>query len=122
MQTFGKRLKQLREEKGMTGQELGKILNVSKVAISNWENDNRFPDKETLIKIADFFNVSLDYLLCRTNIKNAAVFEGKINDDDVHIEYDIKQYPGGLSYEQVVDILEKLKQAGLLPKKDEKPK
>ncbi|MDO6353566.1 helix-turn-helix domain-containing protein [Caloramator sp. CAR-1] len=70
MQTFGERLRQLRKEKQMTGSELGKLLNVSKVAISNWENGNRFPDKDMLLKIAEIFNVSVDYLLGKTDIRN----------------------------------------------------
>jgi len=67
---FGDRLKQLRTNKDMTGEELGKIFNVTKVAISNWESCRRFPDQDTLINIADFFNVSVDYLLGRTDEKS----------------------------------------------------
>ncbi|MBZ4662813.1 MAG: hypothetical protein JG776_495 [Caloramator sp.] len=70
MQTFGDRLKMLRKERGMTGTELGRLLNVSKVAISNWENGNRFPDKDMLLKIAELFNVSVDYLLGKTDVRN----------------------------------------------------
>lgn len=69
LETFGQRLRKLRNEKGMYGEELGKILNVTKVAISKWENDLRFPDKDTLIKIAEYFNVSLDYLLGKSDTR-----------------------------------------------------
>ncbi|MGO0884822.1 helix-turn-helix domain-containing protein [Clostridioides difficile] len=68
--TFGNRLKNLRSEKRITGEEFGKILNVTKVAVSNWESDRRFPDQDTLKNIADYFDVSIDYLLCRSNIRN----------------------------------------------------
>ncbi|MBU5308036.1 helix-turn-helix domain-containing protein [Clostridioides mangenotii] len=67
---FGNRLKQLRFEKDMTGEELGKVFNVTKVAISNWESGRRFPDQDTLIHICDYFNVSIDYLLGRTDNKS----------------------------------------------------
>lgn len=67
MDTFGQRLRIERINKGWTGEELGKMLNVTKVAISKWELDERFPDKDTLVKISDIFDISLDYLLCRTN-------------------------------------------------------
>ena len=70
MGTFGERLRMLRKEKGMTGQELGKVFNVTKTAVSNWENGNRFPDENILKKISDYFNVSIDYLLGRTDIRN----------------------------------------------------
>lgn len=68
--TFGNRLKNLRSEKRITGEELGKILNVTKVAVSNWESDRRFPDQDTLKNIADYFDVSVDYLLCRSDARN----------------------------------------------------
>lgn len=70
---FGSRLKSLREEKRMTGEELGKVFNVTKVAISNWESGNRSPHHEILSSIADYFDVSIDYLLGRTDEKNSKV-------------------------------------------------
>ena len=63
--SFGQVLKELRKRKKMTQQELGDVIHVSKVSISGYENSNRFPDTETLEKIADFFEVSVDYLLGR---------------------------------------------------------
>lgn len=66
---FGNRLKDLRVSKNMTGVELGKVLSVTKVAISNWESGKRTPDHETLKKIADYFDVTTDYLLGRTDEK-----------------------------------------------------
>ena len=67
MGSFGSRLKQLRIEKDLTQTELGNQFNVHKGSVSNWENDNRFPDGQQLTKIADFFDVSIDYLLGRTD-------------------------------------------------------
>ncbi len=61
--TFGLRLKQLRTENKMTQTELGKKLNVTKASISGYENGTRNPDQESLVKIAEIFNVSTDYLL-----------------------------------------------------------
>ena len=63
---FGNRLRNLRISENITGVELGKILNVTKVAISNWESGKKTPDQETLTKIADYFDVTTDYLLGRT--------------------------------------------------------
>lgn len=73
MDTFGQRLKYLRNKKEMTGEELGKKLNVTKVAISKWESDSRSPDKDTLIKLAKEFDVTTDYLLCLTDDPKAYV-------------------------------------------------
>ncbi len=64
---FGKRLKLLRNEiDGLTQEKLGKVFNVEKGTVSNWENGNRFPNENMLIKIANHFDVSVDYLLGRT--------------------------------------------------------
>jgi transcriptional regulator with XRE-family HTH domain len=64
---LGQRIKELRKEKKMTQEELGKILGVSKVSISGYENDTRQPDNESLVKLANFFNVTTDYLLGENN-------------------------------------------------------
>ncbi len=65
--TFGQRLKALRTEKHMTQDDLGKVMNVSKASISLYEKNERTPDQATLIKTADYFDVSLDYLLGRSD-------------------------------------------------------
>lgn len=65
---FNNRLKALREDSDLTQSELSKILNISREAVSGYENTSREPSFQLAIKIADHFNVSLDYLLCRTDI------------------------------------------------------
>lgn len=64
---LGERLKKLRTNKKLTQEQLGKIVNVTKVSISGYENGNRTPDTETLQNLANFFEVSTDYLLGRTD-------------------------------------------------------
>jgi transcriptional regulator with XRE-family HTH domain len=64
---FPSRLKALRLEKKMTQEELGKKINVTKVSVSGYESGNRSPDTDTLQKIAQVFDVSVDYLLGRTD-------------------------------------------------------
>lgn len=56
-------IKQLRKEKGLTQEELGKIINVQKSAISKYETGRATPDLETIKILANFFNVTIDYLL-----------------------------------------------------------
>ena len=63
MNTFGNRLRTLRLEKGLNGIELGKMFNFSKSTISSWENETREPSHEILKILANYFEVSLDYLL-----------------------------------------------------------
>lgn len=68
--TFKNRIKQLRVERGLTQDDLAKILNYGRTAISNYESGRSEPSYTDLKKIADFFNVSIDYLLFRSNIRN----------------------------------------------------
>lgn len=68
-------IKQLRKEAGMKQSELAKILNVGQSTVSGWENGTFEPDRKTLRKIANLFNVSTDYLIGNTNIKNPLTSE-----------------------------------------------
>lgn len=67
MNTFGSILKELRLKKGLNQVELAKILSVAKGTISNWEKGNRTPDNEMLLRIATFFDVTVDFLLGRND-------------------------------------------------------
>ena len=60
---FGKRLKELRTEKGLSQRKLGEIFNVCNQTISFWESGSREPDLDTLLAIAHYFDISLEYLL-----------------------------------------------------------
>lgn len=68
--TFQNRLKQLREESNLTQLELAQKFNITSQTISQYERGIRTPDFNLLNSIADFFGVSVDYLLGRTDIKN----------------------------------------------------
>lgn len=63
---IGRRIKELRTENGLTQQELAKILNVSSMSISFYENEQRKPDSKFIIACSRFFDVSTDYLLGKT--------------------------------------------------------
>lgn len=69
MATFADRLKQLRIDSGLTQPQLAKKLDMSNGAIGNYESGKRFPKYEDLEAIADLFNVNMDYLLGRSDIK-----------------------------------------------------
>lgn len=64
---IGNRLTNLRKQKKLTQQELSKRLKIARTTYSGYENGSREPDYATLKKIADFFEVSTDYLLGRTD-------------------------------------------------------
>lgn len=63
--SIGKKIKNLRLEKGYSQRELGEILGFCNQTISFWESGQREPDLDTLILLADFFEVSTDFLLDR---------------------------------------------------------
>lgn len=56
------RLKELREERGLTMTELAKKINVSPNTVSRWERGKRLPNLDAIIALAKFFKVSTDYL------------------------------------------------------------
>ena len=63
LNSFSEILKSLRMERKIGQVELAKIINVSKGAISLWENGKREPTLSSLVALAKYFNVSLDYLV-----------------------------------------------------------
>lgn len=65
MKTFGKRLKELRIEKGYTQKALALALNITISTLSHWECDYQEPSFKDLIALCDYFSVSADYLLGR---------------------------------------------------------
>ena len=62
---FGERLKELRIEKGLSCRQLAQEIGVSGSSIVRWENEQNDILAELLLKLADFFGVSIDYLLGR---------------------------------------------------------
>lgn len=73
------RLKELRKEKGLTQVELANIVNVSKITVLRWENEERQIKPEKAQQLADYFGVSVGYLL-------GYIDDSEIYDDEVVIE------------------------------------
>jgi len=65
------RLRQKRMEHGFTQSKMSEYLDMQVRSYQKYEEGSRYPPYSTLIKIADIFNVSLDYLLCRDEFKNS---------------------------------------------------
>ena len=61
------RLKELRAEKGATQKAVAEVICCSPLVYSRYERGEREPDIDTLCKLADYFNVTVDYIVCRTN-------------------------------------------------------
>lgn len=64
------RLKELRKKKGLSQQRLAMELNVNQNTISRYETGEREADYKSLIMLADYFGVSIDYLLERTDVNS----------------------------------------------------
>lgn len=104
---YGDRLKQLRNEKKLSQQELADKLEINRSTYARYETSATQPDYETLQKLADFFDVSIDYLLGRTDNPNpinnqeedtpiSIAFshggEGLTEDELEHLEQELKRY------------------------------
>ncbi len=70
---FGENLKKLRQARGLTQQELGSRVGLSKAVVSKYENALGYPTLDTLITLAAFFGVTTDYLLGVKHQKTADV-------------------------------------------------
>ena len=60
---IAKRLSELRREKGAKQEDIAELLNVKRATVANYETGNRAPDYESLIKLADYYGVSCDYII-----------------------------------------------------------
>ena len=69
------RLRELRLSKKLNQEELANALNISKSTIAMWETGSRFPAPEGIEAIADYFNVDVDYLYGRSNIKRKVIYD-----------------------------------------------
>ncbi|PZE20484.1 helix-turn-helix domain-containing protein [Paenibacillus xerothermodurans] len=64
---YGERIALLREKHSLTQDELSAKLGITRASLSHYENNRREPDYKTIVNIANFFNVSIDYLMGRTD-------------------------------------------------------
>ena len=83
MDKLGERLKALRKEHRYTQEFLADYLNVTRPAIGNYEKGINEPPLQTLVKLADLYQVSLDWLAGRTNVKYNFNLESKENRDAI---------------------------------------
>lgn len=71
-EVFSARLKELRQESGLTIEEFASEVGVSKSSVGYYENQNRLPDLATAARMADVLNVTTDYLIGRSNARTQA--------------------------------------------------
>lgn len=110
---FNETLKKLRREKNLSQKELGNKLGLAESTIGMYEQGKRQPDYETLLKIADFFEVTLDFLL--GNPKDASSIKEKeatysISDPDLQIAFKDASDFSEEARRQAIDFIEYLKE------------
>ena len=86
-----KNLKKLRNEHNISQKQLGEILGISQQSINKYENHGNEPDIQTLINIANYFHISIDYLVGHTEIPHVIehLQPHDLNDDEAYL---IEQY------------------------------
>lgn len=93
---FPTRLRQIRQQRKLTQEQLGKKVNVTKVSISGYESGNRTPDMETLQKLAEALDVSVDYLLGLTDEQFSVRVAGQeieLTPEEFKVFREMKKHP-----------------------------
>jgi transcriptional regulator with XRE-family HTH domain len=103
---LGQRIKKLRENRNLNQIEFSKILNISNTTLSQYEAGNRTPSDEIKEKVADYFNVSVDYLLGRTEKSN---LEDECSKEENFHMFDVSNLPEE-AIKQIEDYIEFVKQ------------
>lgn len=93
--TLGEKIQKERKEAGLSQEDLGEQLGVSRQAVSRWECNNGYPETEKLIRICQIFHVSLDYLLGEEN--NGA--EAEAEEKGLYVSRELAE--GFLSYQKI---------------------
>ena len=90
---LNEQIKKLRTAHGITQVQLSKALGVTKQSVSNWENDNIQPSIDMLIRLAEYFKVSTDYML-GIETKNTLDISGLTDEQTAHIKHIITDIIG----------------------------
>ena len=99
---FSKRMKELREQRHISMQQLADYLNVSKSSVNMWENAGVIPREPVLKKISQSFNVSIDYLLGNTTMQEEVERIEKLNDMNILFQ----QILGNMSEEDLEKVIQ----------------
>ncbi len=110
MGTLSERLKLLRKERGLSQGKLGEILNIPRTTIANWES-GRIPELAAIQKLADYFVVSIDYFIGRSNTRYPLGTEERIEimtQNDPEIDNFLDQLVYRDELKEIVKILKDL--------------
>ena len=90
---IGQTIRDLRKQRKMSQTELAKILHVSQQTVTAWETGKAEPSSSAISNLADYFNVTTDYLLGRPEKKDDDTKTADIEDDDVIFTYEGRRIP-----------------------------
>ena len=107
------RLRELRIEKGLLQSDIAKIINKGERTVGFYETGERDMNTETLAILSDFFNVSIDYLLGKTDI-------GNYDKDEQEFRFAYHKEMEGLTDEEIADALRFYKEMKKRVEKDKK--
>lgn len=89
---FGSMLKKLRENKDLKQEDIARMMNVDRSTVGKWENGSSKPDYEKMIKLADFYNVTVDYLLGREEVETIAAHQEEYTQEELDEIENFKNY------------------------------
>ena len=90
---IGQKIRDLRKQRKMSQTELAKILHVSQQTVTAWETGKAEPSSSAISSLADYFDVTTDYLLGRPDRKDDDAKTADIEDDDVIFTYEGRRIP-----------------------------
>lgn len=93
MHNIGYRISELRKQAGMSQFQLAKVLDIATSTLGMYETGKREPSLKVMNRIANYFNVTTDYLLGRPEKKDDDTKTADIEDDDVIFTYEGRQIP-----------------------------
>ncbi len=102
---YGEKLKNLREEQDVMQKDLAKLLNISRSMVGRYENEYVIIPLKHLIKICDYFNVSLDYIFNFTNIKHYSLDKKGLIKDKLKVRIKEVRLDKNLTQSELADIL-----------------
>ncbi|WP_413509674.1 helix-turn-helix domain-containing protein [Carnobacterium maltaromaticum] len=101
----GQRIAELRKSRGMSQGHLAKALNVSTSAVGMWETGKRGLKEDTALQIAEYFNVTTDFLLGRENSSKKYFESSDIDDKDNNVKLIASHIDDDVTEEDMEDIL-----------------
>ncbi len=88
MEKYRSRIRDLREDRDLRQTDVSKVTGIDQKTLSNYETGKTLPDSYALIRLADFFDVSIDYLVGRANINITDTSDIKKQLDNIHTALD----------------------------------